>query len=85
MLDFISIYVRESDSAKENYPKIVKNLLKALRSAQLDGNAVLARRIENVLSNLSRESGSSDASKGQKILLTELVTYILKPAKVKNI
>lgn len=80
VLDFIAIYVKEAEQAKDQYPKIVKNLLKALRAAQLDGNLVLARRVENVLSSLT----VGDSGKGQKVLLTELMVYILKPAKVKN-
>ena len=38
-----------------------------------------------MLSNLSRkDSGEKDASKGQKVLMTELMNYILRPAKVKK-
>lgn len=64
---------------------IIQNLLKALKVAHADKNEVLARRIEQVLTNFSKNSDNTkDANKGKKAMLTEVVNHILKPGKVKS-
>ena len=102
VLDFISIYVKEAKenpngSSAINNQKIIKNLLRALKTAHLDKNEVLARRIETVLSNLTKLNGGSknkegkadkedkDVNKGRKLLMTEVMNYVLKPGKSKAI
>lgn len=102
VLDFISIYVKEAKENPDcsnpiNNQKIIKNLLRALKTAHLDKNEVLARRIETVLSNLTKLNGSGnskgeaqvdddkDVNKGRKLLMTEVMNYVLKPGKAKSI
>lgn len=79
-----------------NNQKIIKNLLRALKTAHLDKNEVLARRIETVLSNLTKLNGGKskdanadkddkDVNKGRKLLMTEVMNYVLKPGKAKSI
>ena len=65
----------------------------ALKTAHLDKNEILARRIEAVLSNLTKLGAKSedqddkekDVNKSRKILMTEVMNYVLKPGKGKDI
>lgn len=71
-----------------------------MKTAHLDKNEVLARRIETVLSNLTKLGGKKakdssamdeeadddkDVNKGRKLLMTEVMNYVLKPGKAKSI
>lgn len=64
--------------------KLIKGLLKALQVAHSDNNTILFDRIKTVLTNIARgspqDSGSSD-NKDRKLLMTEVVSLVLKPTK----
>lgn len=96
VMEFISIFVQQR-AAKEKEVKdsgrsdtsltLIKGLLSSLKVAHQDGHTVLFDRAKTVLSSMAKQginsasSGSEDALKDQKILMTETMAKLLKPNK----
>lgn len=88
-LDFLDIYVKQSDHkrAPETQMKLIQGLLKGLNSAQNDNHTILFDRIKSVLGSIAKQSShaaeeqkSSDGKECQ-ILLTEMMTMLLRTQK----
>jgi len=94
VLDFIAIYVKEMRKEESEKTidslKLIKGLLKALQVAHADKNTILFERIKTVLTLIARGGGQkiavqngedSNESKESKILMTEVMSLVLKPTK----
>jgi hypothetical protein len=86
VLDFVSIYVKEMKKADAKFDSLhlIKGLLKAMQVAHADSNTILFDRIKTVLTNIARgntQQAVSGDNKDQKILMTEVMGYVLKPTK----
>lgn len=72
---------------------MIKGLLKAMQVAHSDNNKILFERIKTVLTNIARgskmavseekkvDSGNKAQNKDKKILMTEVMSLVLKPTK----
>jgi|TARA_B110000285_G_C14985961_1_gene543825 hypothetical protein len=77
--------------AKFNSISMIKGLLKALQVAHQDNNKILFDRIKTVLTHIARGnkmgvddipvSGEKGQNKDKKILMTEVMSLVLKPTK----
>jgi len=90
VLDFIAIYVKEMRKPENlnkefDTHKLIKGLLKSLQVAHQDKNTILFDRIKSVLTLIAR--GTSQTTQGEqgmkdsKILMTEVMSLVLKPTK----
>lgn len=87
-LDFLDIYVKQSaNRSPEIQMKLIQGLLKGLTTAQNDNNTILFDRIKTVLASIAKQSSNSTeehkASDGKecKMLLTEMMTMLLRTQK----
>ena len=81
------------NQAKFDSITMIKGLLKAMQVAHSDNNKILFDRIKTVLTNIARgskmasseehkvDSGSKSQNKDKKILMTEVMSLVLKPTK----
>jgi hypothetical protein len=72
---------------------MIKGLLKGMQVAHSDNNKILFDRIKTVLTNIARgskmavseekkvDSGNKAQNKDKKILMTEVMSLVLKPTK----
>lgn len=96
VLDFVAIYIKETKKQPTNNHaleslEIIKGLLKGLQVAHTDRNTILFERIKTVISMMARgpqqalvgegEEASDDSIKENKIVMTELMTQLLKNSK----
>lgn len=93
-MEFVTIFVQQRakmEEVKHNGSDtsltLIKGLLSSLKVAHQDSHQVLFDRAKATLSLMAKQgisaasSGSEDALKDQKILLTETMATILKPNK----
>jgi hypothetical protein len=95
VLDFVAIYIKETKKQPSNKHAlesldIIKGLLKGLQVAHSDRNIILFERIKTVISMMARgpqvisgegEEASDDSIKENKIVMTELMTQLLKNSR----
>jgi len=89
VLDFVSIYIKEMDKQEgKNSIDVIKGLLKGLQVAHSDRNAILFERIKAVISMMAKghrrnheEEEEDSGLKANKILMTELVSLLLKQSR----
>ena len=95
VLDFVGIYVKEMKKKETtNRSKaldsmdLIKGLLKGLQAAHSDQNMILFERIKAVISMMAKgtqdqqkEDGESSSIKQNKIIMTELMSQMLKHSK----
>jgi hypothetical protein len=86
-LDFLSIYVKQSQPDSSKQLKLIQGLLKALTVAHKDAHTILFDRIKSVLAQIAKQStlqpkeeSKVDSGNGKecKMLLTEMMAMLLR-------
>ena len=87
-LDFLSIYVKQSQPDTTNQLKLIQGLLKALTVAHKDSHTILFDRIKSVLAQIAKQStaqtkeesknDATSSGKECKMLLTEMMAMLLR-------